>query len=123
MSTSSLRGLTQAMGPAGPNPDPLSIGLLQRAQATNQANAQSQYASDYGTDGGQASELAQSVHMMGPLHDPQWDGFLQALHDAGGGKPVNVAGSAGPNLGYDTNDGTAGSETYGSRGVKRKVGV
>ena len=122
MSTS-LRGLQQAIGPAAPNPDPLGIGLMQRAQASNTANAQNQYATDYGTNGETPDVLAQSVHMMGPLHDPQWDGFFQALSEAGAGKPVNVAGSAGPDLGYDTNDGSAGTETYGTRGMKRKVGV
>ena len=96
---------------------------MQRAQASRQADTENQMATDYGSNGATPDVLAQSVHMMGPLPDPRWDGFLQALHEAGGGRPVNLAGSAGPDLGYDTNDGTAGSETYGSRGMKRKVGL
>lgn len=89
------------MGPAAPNPDPLGIGLRQRAQDANQANAQSQYETDYGTNGSQPSELAQSVHMMGPLRDPQWDGFFQALHDAGGGSPMKLRGQIGPDTSND----------------------
>lgn len=53
----------------------------------------------------------------GPLPDPRWDAYFQAVSEAAGGRPVTYAGSAGPDLGVDTNDGSmgAGFESYGRR--------
>lgn len=92
MSTSSMRGLSQAIGqPFDSSTDPLGISLMQRAQANQQAGAQAQTATDYGSN----NVLAQGVHMMGPLPDPRWEGFLQALTDAGGGAPMKLRGQIG----------------------------
>lgn len=100
----SLRGLSQAAG-AGFDPasDPLGIALQGRAR-----------------DARQQQQLADPQSMtMGPLPDPQWDGFFQAVHESNGGAPTTFAGPKGPALGYDTNNGMmgAGTETYGPRGM------
>lgn len=103
----SLRGLSQAVstGPTGFDPatDPLGIALQGRAR-----------------DARQQQELANPKMMTaGPLPDPQWEGFFQAVHEAGDGRPTTYAGSTGEDLGYDTNNGTtdAGTELYGPRGM------
>lgn len=112
MSTS-LRGLQQAIGPFDapqqsggfdPSTDPLGLDLQQRARANR-----FQYALQ--------NPMAASA---GPLPDPHWDAFFQAVNEAGGGRPVDYAGSAGGQLGYDTNNGTmgAGTELYGPKGLK-----
>lgn len=86
-----------------PTTDPLGINVQARARA---ARFQ------------QAANGMQSP--IGPLPDPQWDGYFQAVDEAADGKPVQFAGSAGPDLGYDTNNGTVGSglEQYGSKGLR-----
>ena len=57
---------------------------------------------------------------VGPLPDPNWDAYFGAVNNAADGKPVNFAGSSGPDLGYDTNNGTTGpgTEQYGPRGMQ-----
>lgn len=83
-----------------PSSDPSGIALQQRAQARRQVDMnENPYA-----------------HMMGPLPDPQWDGYFQALGEAGVDK---LAGGASPAesrqlTGYNTN-GAVGTEEYGGR--------
>jgi hypothetical protein len=128
MSTSSMAGLSRAVmppsgGPFDPATDPDGTALMQRAAAARQADHLSQMGLDYGLSGpggGVGQVLGQAVHQMGPLPDPRWDGYFEAVNEAAGGKPVSFAGSSGPDLGYDTNNGTflAGAETYGPKGLK-----
>lgn len=108
MSTS-LRGLSQAIqGPYGPgfdaSTDPLGIAVQQRARDRRIADMT-------------ANPMA---HVLGPLPDPRWEGYFQAVDETAGGKPVDFAGSDGPDLGFDTNNGTmgAGTEIYGPRGLR-----
>lgn len=125
----SLQGLSRAVTPSiGTQPwnattDPLGVNIQNQGMQTTQAYDRSQAASDYGIvppDQAMGQSIGQSVHQMGPLEDPQWAGFFQAVSDASGGKPVNYAGSSGADLGYDTNNGTfnAGTETYGPKGMR-----
>lgn len=99
MSTS-LQGLKQAM--FDPRTDPLGIAVQGRARAED------------------FQDQLQHPNPIGPLKDPRWEGFFQAVNESAGGKPVDYAGSSGPDLGFDTNNGTmgAGTETYGPRGLR-----
>lgn len=109
MSIKSLRGLARAVDsdeqqvqPFDPSTDPLGVALKARAQQqrfTAMANG--------------------TAPRQGPLPDPNWDAYFLAVQDAAGGRPVDFAGSAGRDLGYDTNNGTmgAGTEVYGPRGM------
>ena len=131
----SLQGLSRAVTPSiGTQPwnattDPLGVNIQNQGMRTTQSYDRSQAASDYGIvapDQAMGQSIGQAVHQMGPLEDPQWAGFFQAVSDAGGGKSVSYAGSSNgdPNsnqlTGYDTNNGTvgAGTEVYGPRGMR-----
>lgn len=84
MSTS-LRGLAQAMGmnPQGepapvfdPNTDPLGVGLMARAR-------QHQF----------EDTVANPMnHVVGPLPDPKWDAYFEALRGVVQGRNVKIAG-------------------------------
>ena len=89
MSTS-LRGLQQATNPHGfdPSEDPTGIALMARARQNR-----FQY----------QTEHPESM-MSGPLPDPRWDAWLQAVSEAGNGRPVkfNAAGfNSSPNIAND----------------------
>jgi hypothetical protein len=56
--------------------DPSGIDLKRQAQASYYANKDAQRTADYGAGG---NTIDQAVHMTGPLPDPQWQAFFQAL--------------------------------------------
>lgn len=66
--------------------DPSGNALRAQAQQTNLVSQQQQMARDYGSDGSTPDVLAQGVHAQGPLHDPNWDAFFQALNNSGASK-------------------------------------
>ena len=86
----SLQGLSRAVTPSiGTQPwnattDPLGVNIQNQGMQTTQAYDRSQAASDYGIvppDQAMGQSIGQSVHQMGPLEDPQWAGFFQAVSD------------------------------------------
>lgn len=91
-----------------PMTDPLGVGLMARARQHRWDN----------TVGLNEMPLEQAAHMSNTLPDPGWDAFYQALSEAGGGRPVRAYGSAGPDLGINTAGMGAGTEFYGSRGMR-----
>lgn len=57
----------------------------------------------------------------GPLPDPRWDAYFQAVNEAGAGKPVNFTGGPSPEgsnqlTGFQPPEGTS-VERYDSRGM------
>jgi len=126
MSTS-LQGLARATSPStgpgfDPATDPLGVALMARARQQDFTNTVNDIQSDYGPTG---SPLAAAAHEFGPLPDQNWEGFWQAMQESSGGRPTRIIGSAvGPDLGFDTNNGTvgAGTEVYGPRGLRLNKG-
>lgn len=68
--------------------DPTGILLKRQGMDTFLANKDEQRRADYGPGG---SAIDQAVHMTGPLPDPQWQAFFQALQNQGVTK-VNAGG-------------------------------
>ncbi len=104
MRPSAAPSIASLQSAVGGSDDPLGIAVMQRAKQNRL-----QY------------EMAHPESMQsGPLPDPRWDGYFQAVDEAAGGRPVDFAGSAGPDLGFDTNNGTvgAGTEVYGPHGLR-----
>lgn len=56
--------------------DPTGIDLKRQARDAYAANRDAMRAADYGEGG---NTIDQAVHMTGPLPDPQWQAFFQAL--------------------------------------------
>ena len=69
--------------------DPSGIDQMQRARATRDRFKQEQFDEDYRSPaaGGYVPGqiLNQAVHAQGPLPDPKWEGYFQAVDDASGG--------------------------------------
>lgn len=104
MPTPPLQGLQSS----NPQNDPLGLALQGRAQAHR------------------FQDQVANPNPLGPLPDPHWDAYFQAIQEAAGGKPVDFAGSTSPEgsnqlTGYNTNNGTVtpgATEEYGPRGLK-----
>jgi hypothetical protein len=60
--------------------DPSGIDLQRQGMDTFLANQDAQRRTDYGPGG---SAIDQAVHMTGPLPDPKWQAFFQALQNQG----------------------------------------
>lgn len=60
--------------------DPSGILLKRQGMETFLANQEAQRQKDYGPGG---SAIDQAVHMTGPMPDPQWQAFFQALQNQG----------------------------------------
>ena len=91
----SMQGLSRAVAPTGQpwseNTDPLGVGVQSQAQQNHFGGVVHDIDADYGSTAagdGQSQLLNEAVHQTGPLEDPQWAGFFQAVQNAGGGKPV-----------------------------------
>jgi hypothetical protein len=65
-----------------------------------------------------ADAVANPSSQMGPLPDPKWDAYFQAVNEAGGGKPVKFAGGVSPDesnqlTGIQVPADFTGTEQYG----------
>lgn len=89
--TPALQGL-QTYNPYG---DPAGNALRQQAEQANMVNGQAQAATDYGSDGSTPNLLGQAIHAQGPLHDPNWDAFFQAMTNSGASKVKGGPSPAG----------------------------
>jgi hypothetical protein len=74
--------------------DPSGIDLQRRGMDTYLANKEAQRSIDYGPAG---NAIDQAVHMTGPLPDPKWQAFFQALADQGVKKVVGGPSPDGSN--------------------------
>jgi hypothetical protein len=68
-----------------PQDDPLGLGLQSRARAHRWADSV-------------ANPMSQT---LGPLPDPMWDSYFQAVAEAAKGKKINFAGGTAPNETFD----------------------
>jgi hypothetical protein len=77
--------------------DPSGILLKRQGMETFLANRDAQQRADYGPGG---NAIDQAVHMTGPMPDPQWQAFFQALKNQGvtkmtGGRTATAPGTSG----------------------------
>ena len=94
-----LSGLQAAWDPQS---DPLGLGLQQQVQ------------DNYW---GQVAAGNPGPFNAGPTTNPQWSAWLQAVHNAAGGRPVAFGAGASPEgsnqlTGFQTPDAFAGTESY-----------
>jgi hypothetical protein len=109
--------------------DPTGILLKRQGMDTYLANKDAQRQQDYGPTG---NAIDQAVHMTGPLPDPQWQAFFQALQNQGVTKVRGATTPADQVRNADTNQirGTSaqpdyftGGDTFMGRATTRLPGL